>query len=400
MNKRKRIIFGVLLCILICCLTAFWPYTPYLPLPEPAALPTDHALMIFGADMLTSQWRTSTHAVFALDVETGRLMKWVPVRWNDDLNSPIDSHRNFIVLRERSRDTTSLVYATGERRALDIEPGYGSLSPDGKSAVTFAQRPTCEMQVIGLSGRHIRGRIRMHPDVCKSNYYFRPIRWSPDGAYLAFVAGIGDRYSTPPSYIETLYLIRDTGVDVHVVYTKTLSGTLDTLSWSPGGDWLAFAQASEDEDGTEYAQLWLVDVEEEDTQAVLPPRQGDRVGYWDMAWSPDGTQLAFTFGSGKAQSPLWVMDVETQAARQLLVPPGEDEYWYGVVSISWAPGDSLMIAASLEEDPMIRCYDIQGSDAHRSCTFNLFEVDSVTGARTQLTYRRFGYLFGGLAWWE
>ncbi len=288
MARRKKIIFGALLCILICCLAAFWPYAPYLPLPEPAALPTDHALMVFGADMLTSQWGTSTRAVFALDVETGQLMKWIPMKWYDNLDSPIDSHRDFVVLHERYRGT-SLIYATGERNALGIEPEYGSLSPDGKSIVIFPQTYDCELLVIDTSGQHLQGRTKVDPNAYKfalNGYY---VRWSPDGDYLAFVANIGDRYSTPPSYIETLYLIRDTGVDVHVAYTKTLSGTLDTLSWSPTGDQLAFAQTYKDEDETKSVQLWIVDVEEKDAQATLPPRQGDWVGYWDVAWSPDGT---------------------------------------------------------------------------------------------------------------
>lgn len=402
MDKRKKIIYGTLLCALVCCLAMFLPYVFPIPapLPERDTLPSDHEVVVFWTDIATSRWRSTTSALLAWDVETRELTKWTPLKRDEYyLNSPLDAHRGFVVVRDRQEATSSLIYKTGEIRSLAILPDYGGLSPDGNLAAIFVQQPDCELQVVDPYNRHIQGQLKL--DVCES--VILSMRWSPDGTHLAFVADIGDHYSTPPSYIEAIYLIKYTGTDLHLAYTKALSGTLDTLRWSPSGDRLAFAQTSLDEYKKDYAQLWVMDIEEGSVQALFSPQQRQHcsIEYQDIAWSPDGTQLAFTLENLYLSAPLWIMDMKTQEAHQLFVPAGDEEYWYTINAISWAPSDTIVIAAALKEDEMSQRYDTRGSAGHRYATFNLFEVDPVTGARTQLTHNRFLFISpDGLTWWK
>lgn len=63
------------------------------------------------------------------------------------------------------------------------------------------------------------------------------------------------------------------------------NGTLQDLSWSPDGRWLAFvAQAS-----NSFTQIYLYDVEDEKTTTVTT----DRFDSWSATWSPDGEWLYF-----------------------------------------------------------------------------------------------------------
>lgn len=391
-DKQKKIVYLVLFCILVCFLIKFWPYTPYLLLSHPKALPTNHELVVFDAVMETSQWETSTYAIFALDIETGRLMEWVSVKGGEWWSGPVDYYNRFVVLSHWVRNTTLLIDETGKRRTLAINPNSGSVSPDGKLAVTIVEKPNCELQVIDPYDRHIQGRLEL--DTCEAEK--SSIRWSPDGAYLALVDSPNGLYSTAFPDTLTVYKVERNGVDLRQVYTKTFPGMLRTPIWSPSSDQLAVVQV------TEYAQLWIVDVSEDNAQAILPARQEWPSWYRDMAWSPDGTQIAFTSDNKGSPPSLWVADIETQAVRQLFVPAEEDEYWYGINAISWAPGDSLVIAASIEEDTVIQCRDKYGSDGFiKNCSFNIFKVDPTNGMRTQLTHRRFLYLSSDeLARWK
>ncbi len=381
-DKQKKLVYLVLFCILVCFLIKFWPYTPYLLLPHPTALPTDHELVVFDAVMETSQWETSTNAIFALDIETGRLMEWVSVKGGEWWSGPVDYYSRFVVLSHWVGNTNLLIDKTGERHTLAINPDSGSVSPDGKLAVTIVEKPNCELQVIDPYNQHIQGRLEL--DTCESEE--SSIRWSPDGAYLALVSPNG-LYSIAFPDTLTVYEVERNGVDLRQIYTKMFPSTLQTPIWSPSGDQLAVVQVAE------YAQLWIVDTRKGNAQAILPARQEEWSWYRDMAWSPDGTQIAFTSDNKGSPPSLWVADIETQAVRQLFVPAEEDEYWYGINAISWAPGNSLVIAASIEEDTVIQCRDKYGSDGFiKRCSFNIFKIDPVTGIRTQLTHRRFLYL--------
>lgn len=101
--------------------------------------------------------------------------------------------------------------------------------------------------------------------------------WSPDGRQLA-VPGDG-----------AITLLDVDGAGVSQVPTRKF-GRLGAASWSPDGNWLAFAARRPPD---KWSSVYVVRVDGTDGRRVV--RHGAA-----PAWSPDGTRIAFASGRGIA----------------------------------------------------------------------------------------------------
>jgi Tol biopolymer transport system component/predicted Ser/Thr protein kinase len=136
--------------------------------------------------------------------------------------------------------------------------------------------------------------------------------WSPDGRRLAFVRGSEERaaiYTVPALGGQERKLVDISGLIFSNVYF------LPALSWSPDGEWLAYAEApSEDEP----ARLVRLSLDTLGKQPLSSPPQGSLGDLWP-SYSPDGTQLAFVRSGAKHWGDLdvWVQPAAGGGARRL-----------------------------------------------------------------------------------
>jgi Tol biopolymer transport system component len=129
--------------------------------------------------------------------------------------------------------------------------------------------------------------------------------WSPDGRQLAFVRHLDEGpaiYTVPWPSGQERRLIQITGPPFAKAW-----GSYTTLSWSPDGKWLAFAEKSSEDEPSRIVRLALATLEK---QPLTSPPQ-DSQGDFHPSYSPDGSQLAFV-RSGKAfgDRDVWVQPLE------------------------------------------------------------------------------------------
>ena len=125
--------------------------------------------------------------------------------------------------------------------------------------------------------------------------------WSPDGSTIAFVDGIpGDEPGTHAG--NGLYLMSPSGERLRLLIDEVGSN----ISWSPDGSEIVFersvlsmsGETSEAEHGADG--LWAVDV------ATGSLRQITEVDGDGVAWSPDGTLIAYSDGA----TSIWVVNAD------------------------------------------------------------------------------------------
>ncbi len=138
--------------------------------------------------------------------------------------------------------------------------------------------------------------------------------WSPDGSTIAFVDGIpGD---DPGTYAGSgLYLISPSGKDLRLLIDEVGSN----ISWSPDGREIVFERrvrnTSGDPSQAEHRAegLWAVNVATRSLRQITD-LDGDGV-----AWSPDGTLIAYSDGA----TAIWVVNADGTGGERPVtdVPP-------------------------------------------------------------------------------
>jgi Tol biopolymer transport system component len=126
--------------------------------------------------------------------------------------------------------------------------------------------------------------VNCRPPVCD----WFDLDWSPDGSRLAFA-------SRPSGGTQSSIVLVNTDGTGRTVLNTTTS-RVSSPSWSPSGEWIAYAGVDENGSGV-YARR--VD----GSQAKLLARHGS-----GPAWSPDGTKIAYS----------------TKCGVKLITPSGED----------------------------------------------------------------------------
>jgi len=133
-------------------------------------------------------------------------------------------------------------------------------------------------------------------------------------------------------------------VDVELAESVAL-GSLYSLAWSPDGSQLAYAAF---QDPSQPPSLWLADADGSDPHPVGPGSQ--------IAWSPDGTRIVFS--SMYNWPGLEILDVTTGVTRTLLdrsaldvlFGPGAERPYLSVETPTWSPaGDWIGFAVNQYE---------------------------------------------------
>ena len=206
---------------------------------------------------------------------------------------------------EYQHDLVLLSLDSGARRRLTASnefEGYPAWSPDGAHIAYLSgiggdpgwgRNDLYVMEVDGANARVLRGL---------DNVVNQRPAWSPDGRWLA-VTGLNESAGTETvgdtAPMRSLYIIpTSTGREV-----RRLTDAVSGAAWSPDGQRLAFAKV----DGVEVA-LYTIAADGTDAHRLTTiPRatwdidyvEGDPTRAWieTVAWSPDGSKLLYTCAS-------------------------------------------------------------------------------------------------------
>ncbi len=158
--------------------------------------------------------------------------------------------------------------------------------------------------------------------------------WSPDGRRIAFV-----RSTAPWKLPAAIYVIPATGGQQ--TWVAQLSAVEcffrnESLSWSPDGKWLAFA----DGDSAEAQfRLHLLSVETGETRSLtLPPAGwgGDEL----PAFSPDGRSIAFARFRSLTRSDVYVVSLDGGVPRRLSFAS------QSISGLVWTPDSKAIVFSS------------------------------------------------------
>jgi Tol biopolymer transport system component len=151
--------------------------------------------------------------------------------------------------------------------------------------------------------------------------------FSPDGAQIAYFDGGGD-------VDNTLRVINADGSGVRVVIDQEF-GHVHDLAWSPDGSRLAFQAAGGGPVRIEH--VWIVGVDGSGLTDVS--QEGDAWGA-ALRWSPSGRQLAYESPGG-----IWVINADGSGLRQVALPGRRAPVWSPDGSrIAYLDEDSLYVA--------------------------------------------------------
>ena len=110
------------------------------------------------------------------------------------------------------------------------------------------------------------------------------IDWSPDGRSIGLAPSLG---------LITLDVAN--GALTRITGPLT-TGSIDNLSWSPDGAWIAFEYVADRPEGGDVSLKRWVEVvrpDGSDRHRVSPPTPPESYGAGQPMWSPDGTQLVY-----------------------------------------------------------------------------------------------------------
>ncbi|MFN0099745.1 MAG: prolyl oligopeptidase family serine peptidase [Gemmatimonadaceae bacterium] len=276
--------------------------------------------------------------------------------------------------------------------------GAAAISPDGRH-VAFTHRTT------EWTENRYDSEIWLARDGAAPTQWTRTargnsgtLRWSPDGAWLGFVADRGEKVQ--------VYVISLSGGEAFKV-TAAKEGVND-FRWSPDGRWIAYvategesaAMKARKEKYGEFAvedadfaltHLWLTPVAPSDWAAgkipdATPLTSGTAFTVGNFAWSPDATQIAFDHAADPLANSwitqdISILTVSTQALRPLVRQRGSDG------NPVWSPDGRHILYNSAAGDTTANYY----KNGH------LLRVPASGGAATRLA-ADFDEQIGGVTW--
>ncbi|MGE5375298.1 MAG: protein kinase domain-containing protein [Bacteroidota bacterium] len=186
--------------------------------------------------------------------------------------------------------------------------------------------------------------------------------WSPDGSQLVFISPCLNHVDSPrESYTDTsLFMVNADGTGLKQL--TSVPGADFEPAWSPDGTQIAFTSIR---DGNN--QIYLFDV---DTQKVTSLTKPDvNVENSEPAWSPDGTQIAYMVKRlGTYQ--VWIMSRDGKDQAQL-VRSGQSLWDYGP---AWSADGKVIVfnqrpSNNIQSRPWLMSIQVQGGGAANRLNF-------------------------------
>lgn len=221
-----------------------------------------------------------------------------------DLLPRFSPDRKFVAYttyKDGNPDLFMLDLAHGASRPLSQEQGLniaGGFSPDGSQLLmTLSRERSPNLYVRSMTDGSVT-QLTQHFGADSSPTF------SPDAGQVAFVS---DRAGNPQIYI----------MDMTTQRVKRLTNLnwCDSPSWSPTGEWIAFAGRVNVKDKLD---IYLVDVTGNQIRQLTHGEGNSE----DPSWSPDGRFLVFSSTRNGKRPELFVMDADGSAPHRLADIPG------------------------------------------------------------------------------
>ena len=206
----------------------------------------------------------------------------------------------FTSYKDGNPDLFRMDLASGKVEALSADQGLniaGGFSPDGTQLLmTLSRQRSPNLHIKNLGDGSVT-RLTQHFGADSSPTF------SPDAGQVAFVS---DRSGNPQIHLLDLTSQR--------VKRLTNLNWCDSPSWSPTGEWIAFAGRAHHKDKMD---IFLVDI----TGGQIRQLTHGEGANENPSWSPDGRFLVFSSTRGK-RAELFVMDADGSAPHRLADIPG------------------------------------------------------------------------------
>jgi len=202
---------------------------------------------------------------------------------------------------------------------IPTDAQFLNISPDGNQIVFVAgQNGSPQIGTVGIDGSGLRFITQVAPVTIAQGSHQGPLTpvWSPDGSRIAFSNG-------------HIYAVNADGSGLTQL---TFGTTVDQWpSWSPDGSTIAYSNSGstplDSNTDSDTLEIWTVPA-----GGGTPTRLTHRGGNDMPAYSPDGSQIAFTNGGG-----IFLMDANGQNVHLLKGLPPPNAY-----APRWSPdGKSL-----------------------------------------------------------
>jgi len=168
--------------------------------------------------------------------------------------------------------------------------------------------------------------------------------WSPDGKEVAFFRAAGGRMLDASRGELGIFVTAWPGGQVRKIVDVAglvlyLNHRISTLSWSPDGRFLVYAEKTSSESP---AQIVRVDVETGEKRALTtPPGAANIIGDLDPAYGPDGRIAFVRAPASYSNLDVWLMNGDGSGQRQ--ITKGQ---WSHVDTLSWLPsGEQILFTA-------------------------------------------------------
>jgi Tol biopolymer transport system component len=224
----------------------------------------------------TGEYTPFTHDdVFVMDADGSDIHQVTPDKEGRSLSQP-----------DWSPDGRQLLYLDGESVQSAVPSRYGDLyviGVDGSGARRLAPRPITD------------------PD------------WSPDGREIVFVRG----ENLPTAQANDDLWVRNVGTGAERRLTSTPPGTYEQApAWSPDGSRIAFVRFTSN---TQYDGTSSIQVMNRDGSGERQLLAHTLFAYapYSLAWSPDGTTIAFEASSTPECVAISLIAVDSAAVRPL-----------------------------------------------------------------------------------
>ena len=151
--------------------------------------------------------------------------------------------------------------------------------------------------------------------------------WSPDGKYIAVVRWATGIPGCSLCNTSGIYLIDADGSNMTLLAKLTIKmAVIHDLAWSPDGKHIAFA-SNQDAPvdsfyDSFYKDIYSVDVDSSNITRLTHDGQGG----FDLTWSPDGQQIAFSnYNEDENKGLIYIMNADGSNITKLTV--GSDPSW-------------------------------------------------------------------------